>query len=296
MAARTLDPRNALLTLFPQVGYTLQRLKAHPVGTPHVAIFEGLRAEGLDVLTRELEIIDAQTEAQARVDMANSNLDAFAGRLAKAVLTLVNDDREHSFYVHYFRNKTLKEFKRPVLGAKLVSMRGWVRSLEESNLPTLHALAPELTALVQAADAAVQAREHAQATNRIFRYTGARAQWVDRVNAARKVLHGTLAQLPHQQLGLPPDFADQFFLKEQKREVTEEEETVASMQVTIARQREELAASELRLKELEEDAEAAKKAAEARAAKLAQLTELERVMQAMAKQHAALTEALDAEA
>ena len=296
MAARTLDPRNALLTLFPQVGYTLQRLKAHPEGAPHVAIFEGLRAEGLEVLTRELEIIDALTEAQARVDMADSNLDAFAGRLAKAVLTLVDDDREHALYVHYFRNKTLKEFRRPVLGAKLVSMRGWVRSLQESDVPTLHALAPELTVLVQAAEATVQARDHAQMANRIFRDTGARAQWVDRVNAARKALHGALAQLPHQQLGLPPDFADQFFLKEQKREVTEDEETVASMQATIARQREELAASELRLKELEEDAEAAKKAADARAAKVAQLTELERVMEAMAKQHAALTQALDADA
>ncbi|AKT40748.1 hypothetical protein [Chondromyces crocatus] len=297
MAARTLDARHALLTLFPQVRYTLKRLEAHPLGAPHIATFEALAAEGLQVLAAELGIIDDITGAQALVDIADDQLDDFAARVSKAVLTLTGDDREHPLYLHYFGSKNLATFKRPVLGAQLVSMRKWVQSLTESEHATLQALVPELTQRIQQAEAAVQTREEARQQNRIFRDVGERYQWVERVNAARKVLYGALSQLPHQQTALPSDFADQFFLKDLKRKSDEEEEaeeTVASMLATIQAQRDALVASEKRLAELEKAELAAKKAAAERAAQLAQLEDLTRAMMTLEKEHAALKKQLEA--
>src|SRR6185295_6405416 len=64
------------------------------------------------------------------------------------------------------------------------------------------------------ANAAVAARDNARQANREFRDVGERRRWVDRMNAARKEVYGTLAKLPHEGLGLPSDFADQFFLSE----------------------------------------------------------------------------------
>ncbi|EYF03105.1 hypothetical protein [Chondromyces apiculatus] len=296
MAARTLDVRTALQPLLAQVGYTLERLKAHALGAPHIPTFEALRAEGLEVLTTELEINDAQAGAQARVDIADDRLDAFAGKLSKTVLGIVDDDREHVLYVHYFGTKTLTEFKRPVLGAQLVTMRKWVQSLTESPHELLLALAPELTLLVNEADAAVQARDTVQQGNRNFRDTGQRYQWIARLNAARKELHGTLAKMPHEHTGLPSSFADQFFLRKVgKRGSGEEEETVESVQEYIEGLQEELAGAELRLAELEQAEEDARKAAALLEAEKAQLAELDKAAMALEKQRAALRARIEAE-
>ncbi|AKT39468.1 hypothetical protein [Chondromyces crocatus] len=297
MAARTLTARAALLGLFNHVGYTLERLKAHALGAPHLTLFETIRTEGLQILTQELQIAHAQVGAQAQIDIADDQLDDFASRLSKEVLTLTDDNREHSLYLHFFRKKTLSEFKRPVLRAQLASMRGWIQSLTESEHPSLRALAPELTALIQEADAAVTARDSARQTNRIFRDTGDRSQWVDRLNAARKETHGALSKLPHERIGLPTDFADRFFYRGPKREDhEEEEETVESMQEHIEALREQLEAAEARLAELEAAEAEARKVAETHAAHVARLADIERAAAALEKERAAVRKQIAATA
>ncbi|MCC6554184.1 MAG: hypothetical protein IT372_14355 [Polyangiaceae bacterium] len=245
MAVRTLDGRVALLSLLMEPSYTLSQLKAHPHGAPHVPVFEALRAEGVQTLLIELDVNEQLMAAQARVDMADQRLDELAPRVSKEVLTITHDNPQHPLHVHFFQGKTLGQFKRPVLSSQLEAMRGWQSSLEQSPHPALQALAPELAAGIAEADAAVAARNTARQRNRHFRDVGERKHWLDRLNAARKEVHGALAKLPHEQTGLPSNFADLFFLKDSRRDGSEasgaEEETVEALRAKIEEARRGLA-------------------------------------------------------
>jgi hypothetical protein len=296
-ALRTLSPRNALTSLLPHLVYTLSRLKAHPLGAPHVAVFEGQRAAWTQVFLQEVAVIEAMTNAQARVDAAGAALDQLAARVAKATLTVTGDDRKHPLYVLFFAKKTLSSFRRPVLGAQLVAMTGWRIPLLQSPHAELAALAPELEAVLVEAEAAGRAQAEARAENRRFRDAGARRQFVDGLNACRKELHGTLSKLPHLHAGLPADFAEEFFLREGGRDRDDEGEgegeaprTPEALRARIGGLREGLAAAEAELAALEaaEAAAAARRAAEARAADEARLREVMRAMAEMDQQRAAL--------
>ncbi|EYF06129.1 hypothetical protein [Chondromyces apiculatus] len=296
MTIKTLNAEMALLTLFPHVTYTLERLKAHPLGAPHVATFQELRDRGLQILTTELAVTDAQAGAQAQVDIADDRLDAFASLVSKAVLTLTSESREHLLYTHYFGSKTLSDFKRPVLGEQLVKMRGWLSSFETSPHPSLQALAPELTQLVAQADAATNAREAARQQNRIFRDVGLRRQWVNDLNAVRKEVHGALSKVMHQHTGLPPGFADSFFARERKRPKAGEVETMDALLALKASLQGELLEVEERMASLQEAEEAERQAADARAAEEAELVEIDKAVAALEKKRKALREKLEEEA
>lgn len=298
MAPRNLKLRTSLLGLFPHVTYTLEKLRAEPLGAAHVPTFEALYNEGLQVLTSELGIIGAQMGAQVRVDSTADKLNEFAGRVSKAVLIITHDERDNPLYTHFFGNKNLSEFRRPKLGDKLESMRKWIPSLQQSPFPALQAMAAELVTLVAEADAADAARDSAQQQNRFFRDVGARRQWVDSLNAARKGLYGALAQLAHQHPELPSNYAELFFLREKGDDdaAEEPEETVETLQARAEELSEELGEIQERIAALEEAEVAAKEAAAARAAQEAQLAELDRAAAELEKQRAALQKRLAADA
>ncbi len=298
MAVRTLDHRTSILALLPQVSYTLSQLRARSEGAPHVVAFEGLRAEGVEVLTTELSLAEELVNTQAVVDMADDSLDDFAAKVSKAALTITRDDRQSALYLHFFGGKSMSEFRRPNLGKQLEAMRKWKTSLEQSPHPALQAMAPELTGLLQAADAAIAARDAARQANRYFRDVGDRMQWVDRLNAGRKELHGALAKLPHGNPALPPNFADQFFLKESRRgdEDDAQEDTVEALRRRLEELRAALTDVESRLSAAEAAEAEAQKEAEARAEAEAQLAELDRVAAELAARRAALQARLTAPA
>jgi hypothetical protein len=106
-----------------------------------------------------------------------------------------------------------------------------------------------------------QKQTDASSANRQFRDIGARKQFIDKVNAARKQTHGELSKLPFQQLGLPTDFADQFFRPETRADEEEEEETIDTVKASIADLDAQLTEKKTRLKKLEDEAAATAKAA-----------------------------------
>ncbi|MCC6553792.1 MAG: hypothetical protein IT372_12330 [Polyangiaceae bacterium] len=281
------------------MSYTLSQLRARPEGAPHVAAFESLRAEGVAALNTELSLAEELANAQARVDMADDNLDDFAPKVSKAVLTITRDDRQSALYVHFFGGKSLSEFRRPSLGKQLESMRKWKTSLEQSPHPTLQAMAPELTGLLQAADAAIAAREAARQAHRYFRDIGDRIQWVDRLNAGRKELYGALAKLSHENPALPSGFADLFFLKESRRDAdggAAQEETVEALRGRLEELRAAVADVESRLSAAEAAEAEAQKAAAAKAEAEAQLAALDRAAAELAARRSALQARLAAPA
>ena len=166
-------------------------------------------------------------------------------------------------------------------------MKKWLLSLTKSNHAELTALVPELTALLTEADTVKAARDGALHAKREFRDVGERQAWLDRLNAARKDVYGQLSKLPHEHKDLPPNFAERFFLVDQRRE-TEEEDTVESVQAELELNRQAVLELEARLVEVQAAEAEAQQEANARAAQEAALVEMDKAVAALNKQRAQL--------
>ncbi|HSO00636.1 MAG TPA: hypothetical protein VLS89_20230 [Candidatus Nanopelagicales bacterium] len=283
-----------MLSLLPHVTFTLNQLRESPYGAAHVGLFEGLKAEGRQVLLVELDHAEAKAAAQARVVAVDVRLDGFADRFSKQLLTVCGNKRDGELYTHFFP-VPLNELTRPVLNDQLVEMKRWQKSLETTPYAALAAMKPELDALIAEGKAALDAREDANQGNREFRDVGARKLWVDSVNAARKETHGALAKLPHEHPHLPSNFADRFFLSERNGEAEDEGDSLEALEAQAASLREALAQVEGRVAELKsaEEAARAKKAAEVRKAREAALAELDRTTAELSAKRAAIVAELN---
>ena len=191
----------------------------------------------------------------------------------------------------------MSRFKRPVLGTELEAMRAWIPLLTNNKHPSLAALAPELEASIKAADATLAVAQELSQKLKELRSDGARLALVEKTNATRKAVCGALATLPHQQPGLPGDFASQFFRRGPGNENgPERAPTIDEVTARLAELAEETAEKQVLLAELQAKAEAeAKAAAEAEAAR-AKLAELEMIMANAAKEAAAVKAKLTATA
>ncbi len=291
MPARLLNPRSSILTLILELRYTLSRCQADPRAAFCVSLFQPCRDDCSVVQKQELDFLEALSNAQASVDIADDNIDDFASRLSKAALTITKDDRSHPLYVHFFGKKPISTFLRPKLGVQLDSMRSWGESLTTSQFPALQAMAAELGALVVAADKALSARSETQNQIRKFRDVGARRQLFDKVNAARKKAAGDLAKLAIETPGLPSDYGDSFFRSAPGVEEVDEP-TIDSVTQDIGDLETKLVAAREQLATLEVAAAAAQKAAAEKASEEAQLAALEKQEAELAKQKAALKQKL----
>ena len=294
--AKTLPVHCAPTKQLSQICYTYCKVKANPLAAPHVAVFEGLRTECLQVHATDLTLIEAQADAQARVDVANESLSGLATRYSRGLLNITGDNRSNPTYLFFFGEEPLADFKRPVLARKLTKMAKWIPALQDAH-PSLQAMGPELIAAVAAGEAAATAKEEAIQARRHFREVGAWRQLTDRHNAVRKEVHGALAKLPHEHPTLPTNFADQFFRRDTSRPEVEEAETLSTeeaVHVHMKALRADMAAAEERLSELQAEAKAEAEAAEARARQEETVAELDRALaELQAKRAAALAE-LDA--
>jgi hypothetical protein len=291
MSARLLNPRSSILTLTLELRYTISRCQANPKASFCVPVFQPLRDECSIVQQQELDLLEALSNAQANVDVSDENLDDFASRLAKALLTITKDDRSHTLYLHFFGKKPLSTFLRPKLGLQLESMRPWHESLKTSTFAALQAMVPELDTLIAAADKAVGARTETQNLIRKFRDVGARRQLFDKVNAARKKAHGDLAKLAIETPGLPSDFPDGFFRSAPAVEDVNEP-TAESVTQDISDLEAKVVAAKDQLTALQAAAALAQKAADEKAGDQAQLDALEKQESELAKQKAALKQKL----
>ena len=294
--ARTLHRRTALPTQRGEIRYTLGQLRAHPLGAPHVAVFEGLRAECIEVHEADLCLLEDQADAQARVDVTDDKLNEMATRFSRALLTLTGNNRSSPTYRYYFGSKPLAAFKKRTLGGKLKEMAAWIPSLPGAA-PSLQAMGPELIAAVAAGQQAENAKEDVARQRRELRDIGPRRQLIDRLNAVRKEVHGALARLPHEHLHLPTNFADQFFRRDHSRPEREDDsgvETVESARAHLEALRADVVATEERIAELLAEAEAEEQAARARAKQEEVVADFDRALaELLAKRAAAIAE-LDA--
>ena len=211
MAVRNLSHLISLLALRGEIIHTLDQVKAHPLTQTYVPLFETLRDDWNAVFTEELALRDGLSAANARVFAVDTALNALASRVAKVLLILTGDDKAHPLYIAYFKKKSLTDFKRPILGAQLEAMKGWIPELKKSDDATLAALGAEVEAAVALAEDALATRTKLETESSFFRETGSRRKLFDKVNAARKQTHGELAKMPHEKLGVPVSFANLFF-------------------------------------------------------------------------------------
>jgi hypothetical protein len=297
MNVRTLTSRTTLPALRAEIVYSLARLKAHPLAAPHVPEFEALRSECDAVLATENALRDGLAEAEAAIDMRDDKLDEGADRLNAALLTITKNDRAHPLHTLYFGDRPLSRFKRPVLGIELEAMRAWIPLLTNNKHPSLAALAPEIEGAIKGADATLALAQELSQKLKELRSDGALRALVEKTNATRKAVCGALAKLPHEQAGLPSDFASRFFRRGPGSENDHERPpTIEEVTARLAELAEETAENQALLAELEaKAAEEAKAAAEAEAAR-AKLAELEMIMANAAKEAAAVKAKLTATA
>lgn len=287
MSARLLNPRSAILVLTLEIRYTISRCQADPRASFCLQGFQACRDECAVVQNQELDLLERLSNAQASVDIADEDLDDFASRLSKAILTITKDDRTHTLYLHFFGKKSISAFIRPKLGIELEAVKAWAESLATSPFPALQAMASEVAGLVVAADKALSARAETQRQIRHFRDVGARHQLFDKVNAARKKAAGDLAKLAIETPGLPSDYGDSFFRSAPVAEDVDEP-TIDSVKEDIGILETKLVSARGLLVTLEAAAADAKKAADEKASDEALLAVLEKEEAALAKKKANL--------
>jgi hypothetical protein len=242
MALRNLSHLISLISLRVEIVHTLVEVQANALTQSYVAPFEGLRNDWDVTHAEELSIRDAIAAVNARIFSLDNTLNWLASRASKTILVVTDDDKTHPLYVAFFNKKSLSDFKRPILGSQYTSMKGWIKELQNSDVPALAALAPEVEAAVAAAADAIKAREDLETKSRFFREVGNRKKLFDKVNAVRKTTYGELAKMPHEVVGLPSNFADLFFRHESSGadEEEESEPTVATLDEEIGALEQEL--------------------------------------------------------
>jgi hypothetical protein len=210
------------------------------------------------------------------------------------VQAVTGQKRDDTLYLHFFP-RPLNEIRRLVLGAQLKIMQDWMVLLAANPHPTLVAMLPELTTLVEDGNRATARRDELTLNLRNFRDVGERRQLFDRVNAERKELHGVLTKLGLSTPGLGSTFANQFFKPGESNDESNDEpvETIESVTGEILALDEKLAQRRERLADLAREAADAEQEAEDRARKEARLAELKQEIEARQREAQALAGELE---
>jgi hypothetical protein len=287
----TLDSRSNLESLYSSILFTLVRLKLDPRLQPFVQVFEQLRADWSDVCKQERELVSARLEAEAKVDYADAELDRTSDGIAFAILLETKNNRKAPLFTRYFGSQPPSRFRRSVLGPQLTAMRTWPPSLKESPIPALSAYGDTLTAQIEAADEALMLVSVAEQKITDFRLFGSRKQLFDKVNGARKQLHGEVSKMihDHPEWSLTRDYVNALF----EHESAPPELSVAELSQKIEAANSEVAKlTALREQRIaNEQAQAAERAELEKKAKLAVIEAAEKA----AAQAAAKVAALKAE-
>lgn len=290
MRMRTLPKWISFEALRAAIVYPLSQCEAEPLAAEHVPQFEELLVLWSATHDQKLELDDMAAKAHARCDRAGVRINRVVDRVAAETLFLTGRDRGHVTYTHFFK-KPPSTFKKIRMSARIAAMRGWIKDLSLLGQPTLTAIIPELTAALKEADDAHQQKISIEDEKSRFRDFGGRKQLVDKVNVVCKSVHGKLGALPHENLGLPADFADRFFLHDDSRsddKDREEPPTVESVTAKLEKLASEVAENEALLEELKAQEAKESKAAAAIEADKAALAELQKIMAETEKRAAEL--------
>ena len=282
----------SLATILDELAYTIGALSSTPIALPFRAAFETFLATNWTKTNNARIVLILEVgKTSGVIAGADDALDDFVDLLDRTLLIIVKNDRSAPLYAFFFGAKSASVLKRPVLDQELVTVRAWIPTLQQSPVPALAALAPQLVVLVAAADAAVAAHLAAENALKMFDTITDMKTLIDAFNTLRQNAYGQLAAIPHKQpdLMLPASFADRFVRHESHKGLTSLTNPTA-VQARIDTMEKDLTAAKahrealLAAAQAKEDAKAAEaKAAEAVAHAKADLEAAQAAMKAAEK-------------
>ncbi|MFO0762405.1 MAG: hypothetical protein U0359_38555 [Byssovorax sp.] len=201
------------------ISYTLVRCEARPLTAALAPALAGLLDDIATVAEAERKLVLALERTEVRVFLADEDIDGLIDGIVNTLLTLTGGDRSSDLYTFYLKSTPPAELKDPILGEELEAVRRWIEPLGASPHPSLMAFAPLLADKVEVADKAKGDFDAAAGALKTFREQGARKALIDTLNAKRKATYGALAEIAHShpELMLPANFADRFFMHEQRK-------------------------------------------------------------------------------
>jgi hypothetical protein len=200
--------------VFEDLSFTLGRLRADRFASGLAASLLEFRKEFFVVLLREFDLREALQAAQASIYAQDDELNEVSDAVIAAVLSLSKGGYKDELYKHYCGEKRPSEFKRPILGEQLESVRGWGHSLQNpATAPALAGLSAVVNISIAMADQAVTQRDKAQQDSADFRRIGERKRLIDSFQALRLTLYAQLQEIQKSttERKLPADYAERFF-------------------------------------------------------------------------------------
>ncbi len=284
---RTLDADESLDDIDKDLAHLQLFLLAGPLTQPLAQPITALRAELLSVRAQQTDHSDAVQQQEASAVVIDDDCNNLVDEAKVLALAEVKGDYQAPLYKQLFEGQSPTQFKRPILGDQLTRMHTWPAILGSTQSPALQDLGARTAEAVARGNAANDALAGAQ--SRLDAYAlGPRTAFVDKVNAARNLAYGKLAEIEHSQPKgkLPSGFAERFFL----HDTSGRGASTADLERTIARLQKKLDRHQSALAELKQRQVAAEKTKQdaALADKQAKLAAAQKKAAEAAKELAAL--------
>lgn len=236
---RTIDPDEPFDDIDDELAHTCLFLLACPLTTALAAPIAALRAELPGVRALQAQHTDAVQAQEAKSLFIDDEGNTLVDEVKVAVLAWVKGSYQAPLYKQLFLDKSPTQLKKPVLGGQLDQMRTWPAILASNGSPDLDALGVRTATFAVHGDAANASLASAQTKLDTF-LSGPRAAYVDKVNAARKLTYGKLAELAHSQPAgaFPSGFPERFFLYDtsgRAASTSDVERTIGRLQKKLAR-------------------------------------------------------------
>jgi hypothetical protein len=228
--------------------HILVHLEANPHTQAFASPFVQIQDELFASLADENKLILGIARAEARARILDNQIDALVDELKHAILVITGDDKTAKLWTDFFGEHDPGQIKEPLLDAELDIVGAWPTKLAGLPHASLQAIGAKLEPLVAAGVPAMQAMSDANRALADFYEVGARYALVQKMNAARKAMHGQLGALVHDhpELSLSTSFPDTFCLHAKRRK----KETPASIAAEIAALRKKIEVLEIKREKL----------------------------------------------
>jgi hypothetical protein len=203
-----------------EFNHTQSWLDEHPTGAPFQEKFKTFQSRIDGNLAQERKLQQVISAATVRAVLVDRALNA----IAKEVIALIPVQKDQDPAVLQgllLGGQPLSKFSRPLLGAKLKTMKDWVSPLKSSSLTRLQELGQSLEAKVQAATQAEESLNPANAALEEFLTIGDRPQLFADFNALRNTVYTGVGAVDNV-------IAEEFFLHDTSQTVTLEAATLTS--------------------------------------------------------------------
>ena len=196
-----------------ELAHTEIFLRGSPLTAALAPPIAALRAELPQIRTQQSDQEDAVHAHEASAVFIDDDCNALVDDTKVLALAEVKGNYQAPLYRQLFAGMSPSQVKRPTLGDQLTHMRTWPSILASTSNPALHDLGQRIAKAVALGDEVTSALAGAQGKLDAF-LLGPRAAFVDKVNAARNLTYGKLAEIEHNQPQgkLPAGFAERFFL------------------------------------------------------------------------------------